>query len=117
MRPCEARAKGLKFAVQVAQRILEWLPDHTAEDCYAYDKTSHHGEDIFISERLLQRLPLAIEAKFQKTLKIPEWIRQAETYRRDGICPVVAFRPSQPGVKRPKMFVVLDMDDFLKLVL
>jgi hypothetical protein len=112
MRPCEAREKGWKFTQQVAERMLERDPRLVGH--LVYEKYQQ-GADIRFTEDAPYRL--AVENKFRKNTKIHEWMRQAETYRDDGI-PVVMFKSSQSGKPKAehKILVTLDLNDFLELM-
>ena len=117
MSPSKCRKKGYEFACEVAERLKAFAPDLPPGDIYA-ELPFKPGTDIILGKAALEIYPLAIECKFQKTVSIHAWIRQAETKRSEGIYPVVCFRRAQSGTKKAniKIQVCLDLEDFLKLI-
>lgn len=106
-----SKARGANFEKLTADAIAAYtgLP---ASDVFR-TRTRHHGVDIGLSEQARRLFPFSVECKDQKTIKMPEWIRQAAENAIDGMPPIVIFK--LPRNAR-NLYVTLDFDVFMRLV-
>lgn len=107
-----SKVKGKAFERSVAERIAMWLQLPTSDVWAARSGTKENDINLSAAARALWSY--WVEAKNQKTLKIPEWIRQAEADAAQlggGRTPVIIFK--QHGDS--KKYVVLDFETFMDL--
>jgi len=107
-----AKRKGRQFEYEIAERIAValGLPKEDVRPSIA----GASGMDIQLSNRAIKAFPYWVECKNHKTLKIPAWVRQAETgaSKETTLQPVVVFKLHRGR----KQYVVMELDHFLGLV-
>lgn len=98
----DEREKGRKAELEVAAVFRAH-----GFDC---DRTPNSG-GLRIKGDLIGSVPAHLEIKRQEVLRIPTWIRQAESDAPPDATPVVAFRQS-----RGRWYAVLPLDDLADLL-
>lgn len=111
-----ARAKGKAFEKAVAEAVADWL-GLTVDDIIRA-RSGKDECDIGLSAEARRRFDYWLECKNHKTLKIPEWIRQARDAaarakkRGEGHgTPVIVFKTHGDGTP----YVVIDFFSFMEL--
>lgn len=104
------KAKGREFQQKIAGMIRTAfnLPDPDAVST----SMGQAGIDIQLSDAARKIFPYAVECKKAETVKIWEWLKQAEENgKKTGLIPLLTFSRS-----RSKTYAVVEMDHFLQLV-
>ncbi|KQS01513.1 hypothetical protein ASG11_17825 [Sphingomonas sp. Leaf357] len=109
MKVSSAKAKGRKLQQAVRDTILDAFPDLEPDDCRSCAMGSN-GEDIQLSPAAARAFPFSVECKARAGIALVyDALGQAKTHsKRTPIAVIKADR------KRP--LVVIDLDDFMKLV-
>lgn len=106
------KAKGRAGSQEVRELILKYLPDLKPDDIQVVPG-GVTGEDLWLSPRARELLPLVSEVKNQEAIQIWKALKQSEEHKRpEGTYPVLWFKRN-----RSKMYVALEAEHFLKLVL
>jgi len=69
------------------------------------------GEDILLSTRARELVPLSIECKSRATIAVYNWYDQANTNCPEGVEPLVVFKAD-----RKKPMVMVDAEYFFELM-
>jgi hypothetical protein len=110
-----SKQKGARYERLIAEAVAEWLGLPTSD--VFRTRTGSNKEDIGLSEEAARRFPFSIEAKHHKSLKLPEWIKQASTNAaKVGRKPVVVFRASRDRGSESTDYVCLTFFDFMEIV-
>lgn len=110
-----SKAKGARFERLIAETLAEWL-DLPPSDIFR-TRTGSDKEDIGLSQEAARRFPFSVECKHHKSLKLPEWLKQAETNaKKVGRTPLVIFRQSRAAGSESRDYVVIPLFDFMELV-
>lgn len=109
MKPRSAKAKGRKFAKEIAEAICAKLQISPAD--LQVTPSGVNGPDLYLSPEALKRFPFVLEAKNQESLNIWSALEQAEAHANGtSLTALLAFRRN-----RTKAFVALSLEDFLTL--
>jgi hypothetical protein len=109
MRTSSAKAKGRKLQAYVRNKLLELYPQLTENDIRSVPSGTQ-GEDIQLSEKAREVIPLSIECKNQEKLAIWAALKQSESENRD-LTPLLVFKRN-----RSEVYCALKFEDFLKIV-
>jgi len=107
--PQTRKAKGREFQQKIAAKIREVfnLPDPDAVST----SMGQAGIDIQLSSEARKMFPYAVECKKAETMKIWEWLSQAEENgKKTGLTPLLVFSRS-----RSKTYAVVDIDHLMNL--
>jgi hypothetical protein len=108
-KPKTRKAKGREFQQKVAAMIRETfnLPDPDAVST----SMGQAGIDIQLSQAARDLFPYAVECKKSETVKIWEWLKQAEDNgKKYGLIPMLVFSRN-----RSKTYAVVELDHLLEL--
>jgi hypothetical protein len=104
----QAKQKGRLGQQEVRDAILNLFPDLEKDDVRS-TAMGQNGEDIQLSPKARELLPLSIEVKRRKDLKtVYEWMDQA---KQGDWEPVVCFRGD-----RKDWLTIVSMDHYLTLL-
>lgn len=103
------KAKGRRAQQEVAERLKQFLG--VSDNDIKSLPMGSQGTDIWMSEAVLEKLPLAIEVKNQESIQIWAAIAQAEANAAPGTMPMVAFKRN-----RTEMHAVMKFEDLLHLL-
>ena len=109
MKPQSCKNKGRILQKKVCQSILDAFPD-LKEDDVGSCGMGQNGEDIKLSPKARDLIPVSIECKNQEKLNIWDAIDQCEKNTPSGITPVVIFKRN-----RTETYSVLKWDSLLDL--
>ena len=106
------KAKGRAACKEVVELLAKYWPDHRPGD-FEITSSGVTGEDVKLSPAARDRFPFVIEVKNQQALNIWEALKQAQSHRKDreNLYPLLFFKRNHS-----KLYVALEADDFLKLV-
>lgn len=112
MRPSSAKAKGRRACQEAKDAILAAYPVLAPDDVLV-TSSGATGEDLKLSPRAREILPLAIEVKNQEKLSIYQAMEQAESHAsaRPGSIPTLIFRRN-----KTELHVAMKLSDFLGLL-
>ena len=112
MRTSSCKAKGRRLCLKVKEELHTWAPDLQPDDIML-PAGSQPGRDIHLSPAAKALYPLAIECKMQESLNIWAALKQAQTHAEGSTdVPLLCFSRN----REPKVYVALDLQDFLKLI-
>jgi len=112
MRPSSRKAKGRILQQLVSKQITQWgnLPE---EDVVSRPMGSA-GEDIMMSARARELLPLTIECKNTKAFPSLAALRQCDYNCPDHLTPAVCWHA--PGSRYDETLIYFRLSDFLALI-
>lgn len=110
MRPQSAKSKGRRLQQRVAASILEAFP-HLSTDDVVSTSMGAGGEDVRMSARARQCVPLSIECKCHERLNIWAAVEQATRNAPQGSDPCVVFSRNRSGT-----YVAMPWDVLLALL-
>jgi hypothetical protein len=91
MKPSSCKAKGRRFQQKIAKSIRDAFPI-LLEDDVRSTSMGASGEDILLSTRARECLPLALECKCVEKLNVWQCLEQASRHgQRTGALPVLVF--------------------------
>jgi hypothetical protein len=102
--------KGKRLQNEIVELILEKYSELTTDDVKS-TISGESGVDVQLSTAAKKLFPYSIEAKNQETTKIWAWLEQAEKNCQPNTKSLLVFRRN-----RSKTYVVLNIDDFFKLL-
>lgn len=109
------RAKGKRFEKDVAEDLAAFFGVPASDALHA--RSGKKESDVHLTSTLRRVWPFWTEVKNHVTLKIPAWLKQAESDAKldgTGLEPIVVFR--QHRQSRAKKYVVVDYAFFRDLV-
>lgn len=104
MRPQSCKSKGRRFQQRVARTLLDAFP-HLTEDDVRSTSMGAPGEDIQLSSRARDDVPLSLECKCVERLNVWQCLEQAEANTKQGAHPCLVFSRN-----RAKTYAVLPWD-------
>jgi hypothetical protein len=104
-----AKQKGHKLEAYVRDKLLEKFPLEK-EDVRA-NIGSETGEDLKLSTKAKQIIPLKIECKSRAKMAVYTFYDQAKGHPGDNLEPVVVIK-----MNRRKPLLIVDLDYFLELL-
>jgi hypothetical protein len=107
MKPRSAKNKGVRLQNETKAAILKAFPVLEDDDVRTATMGAS-GEDILLSPKARELVPLSIECKNQEKLNIWAALSQAEQGR---FPPAVVFKRN-----RSKTYIALELDAFLSLI-
>lgn len=113
MKPQSAKQKGKLLEDYIADEIIKRGLDNRARRDGASGAGNREKSDIATNVMILGR-NIGIEAKNQKTLKIPEWWRQTEKLEKVGKEPILVFK--LPNDRYNNTLAVIRLDTLLDLI-
>lgn len=108
MTPRSAKAKGRRLQQQIRDMILEVFPELEKDDVRS-TAMGQNGEDIQLSPKAREFIPLQIECKNKKEVSVINWLEQAKTH--GDYTPVVIAKQDYSDP-----VVVIDAQTFFKLL-
>jgi len=102
------KQKGRGLQKHVVARILHYFPELKAQDVTSRSMGAA-GEDVLLSPKATDMLPVAVECKFNKAMSIYKFYEQAIT-NANGFEPIVVIKQNHS-----KPLVLVDLDVFLAL--
>ena len=111
-----AKARGANYEKLIASAIGAWI-GLPPSDVFR-TRTGSNKEDIGLSAEASISFPFSVECKNQKTIHLPEWIRQSEVAAaKNGLAPIVIFKQwgGKPG-DVARNYVVIEFEEFMELV-
>ena len=109
MRPQSAKAKGRRAQQRIAQAILKAFP-HLQPDDVRSTSMGAAGEDILLSTRARETIPLSVESKNTERLNVWSCIQQCEANTPQGATPCLVFTRNHA-----KTYAVVPWDVLLDL--
>lgn len=109
--PKSRKAKGREFQQKIASMIRTTfnLPDPDAVST----SMGQAGIDIQLSQAARELFPYAVECKKSETIKIWDWLKQAEENgNKHGLTPMLVFSRN-----RSKTYAVVELEHLLELTL
>jgi len=113
MKPKSAIAKGKELEIHICDRIIETGLDTRAKRSPGSGNGTREKSDIDTSVGINGR-NLGIEAKNQKTIKLPEWWRQTRKLESLGREPVLVLK--LPNERFEGTLAVIYLETFLELL-
>lgn len=111
-----AKSKGRNFQYEVCQMIADaffFKYDQHDPDCLIHsNEMGQSGVDIILRGEARKRFPFSVECKNQESLKITEWVEQAQHNQAEGTQWAVVFK--KKSLKNP--LVLLDFKSFLDYI-
>ena len=111
MEPRSAKAKGRRLQNEIREILLEHFGDRLEGDDIKTAVMGESGEDLKLSPAARRLFPYSVEAKNQEKLNIWSALEQAEKNCKPETDPLLIFKRN-----RSKMYVVLTLEDLLKLL-
>lgn len=110
MKPSSAKAKGRRFTVELAERIVRRLSLHEAD--VRTVPSGVNGPDLWLSAEAQSKFPFVVECKNQEQLRIFAALAQAAMHAvGTELVPLLAFKRN-----RSETYVSLHIEDFLDLI-
>lgn len=109
MKSRSIKAKGHKLEYLVRDKLIEKF-NLTKDDIRA-NIGSETGEDINLSKKALEIIPLKFECKSRSRLAVYTFYEQAKGHPGDTLEPVVVVK-----MNRKKPLAIIDLDYFLNLI-
>lgn len=110
IRPQSAKSKGRRLQQQVASSILAAFPHLKEDDCFSTSMGAP-GEDIRLSPRARESVPLSIECKCQEKLNVWASLEQAENNSPVEATPCLVFSRN-----RSPTYAVVEWSFLLRLL-
>ncbi len=110
MKTSSRKSKGRRLQNKIRDLLLEHYSDKLEKDDIRCAVMGESGEDIKLSPAARKLIPYSFECKNQEKLNIQGSIEQAEK-NSDDYGPVLIFKRN-----RSKIYVVLEISDFLELL-
>lgn len=110
MRPQSCKSKGRRFQQRVARALLDAFP-HLTEDDVRSTSMGAPGEDIQLSSRAREVVPLSIECKCVERLNVWQCLEQAEKNTRAGSHSCLVFSRNHA-----RTYAVLPWDVVVRLL-
>jgi hypothetical protein len=105
------KSKGRKLQQWIAQKISELLDIPVEKDGEIESRPmSQSGTDVILRGKAADMFRFSVEAKFQESLSIPAWIRQAKENEKKGTDWLLICKRS-----REKPIVIIDAEAFFRL--
>ncbi len=107
-----AKDKGRRLQQIVCQKISELIGLPWGKDCPIESRPmGQTGVDVRLETEARKLFPFSVEAKFQESWNVPEWIRQAKTNEMKNTDWLLV-------VKRSHMdpVCIIDLDAFFKIL-
>ena len=99
----KSRAKGTKFE----NDVVAFLKDHGFPKAKRLPFSSPLGD--------IQGTPIVLEAKDQKTMKLPEWLEQAaKSGLKAGLLNAVVHKRARKGTS--KAYVTMELEQFVQIL-
>lgn len=111
MKTSSCKAKGRELQKHAAKRIQE-IFDLPEEDAVSRPMGSS-GIDVMLSRQALDRFPISLECKNQKSFPSLAALEQAEANRKKRTWAAVLWKP--PGKGMNKSIVYMTFEDFLSI--
>jgi hypothetical protein len=107
-----AKAKGRRLQQWFCQRIsdylgIPWGPD----ELIASREGCQNGTDVRLIGKALELFPWSVEAKYQETWAVHQWIEQAKTNQIEGTNWLICAKRN-----RHKPVIIMDVDAFFNLI-
>lgn len=109
MKTSSAKAKGRRAAKEVREVILDYFPELHADDV-GVASSGVTGEDVTLSKKARDVLPVSIECKNVEALNVWKALEQAESNAGDH-APVLCFRRN-----RSKLYAAVDASWFFSVM-
>ena len=110
MKTSSRKSKGRRLQNKIRDLLLEHYSDKLEKDDIRCAIMGESGEDLKLSPAARKLIPYSFECKNQEKLNIWDSLEQAEKNSGD-YGPVLIFKRN-----RSKIYVVLEMPDFLELL-
>ena len=110
MKTSSRKSKGRRLQNKIRDLLLEHYSDKLEKDDIRCAVMGESGEDLKLSPAARKLIPYSIECKNQEKLNIWDSLEQAEK-NSDDYGPVLIFKRN-----RSKIYVVLEISDFLELL-
>ena len=110
MKTSSRKSKGRRLQNKIRDLLLEHFSDELENDDIRCAIMGESGEDIKLSPAARKLIPYSFECKNQEKLNIWDSLEQAEK-NSDDYSPVLIFKRN-----RSKIYVVLEISDFLELL-
>ena len=110
IRPQSAKSKGRRLQKAVAESILRHFPHLKEDDCFSTSMGAP-GEDIRLSPRGRESVPLSIECKCQEKLNVWESLNQAARNCPEEATPCLVFSRN-----RSPTYAVVEWDFLIRLL-
>ena len=105
------KQKGRKLQQWIAQKISELLDIPVEKDGEIESRPmSQSGTDVILRGQAADMFRFSVEAKFQESLSIPAWIRQAKENEKEETDWLLICKRS-----REKPIAILDAEAFFRL--
>ena len=104
------KSKGRRLQNKIRDLLLEHYSDKLEKDDIRCAVMGESGEDLKLSPAARKLIPYSFECKNQEKLNIWDSLEQAEK-NSDDYGPVLIFKRN-----RSKIYVVLEISDFLELL-
>ena len=104
------KSKGRRLQNKIRDLLLEHYSDKLEKDDIRCAVMGESGEDLKLSPAARKLIPYSFECKNQEKLNIWDSLEQAEK-NSDDYSPVLIFKRN-----RSKIYVVLEISDFLELL-
>ncbi len=110
MKTSSRKSKGRRLQNKIRDLLLEHYSDKLEKDDIRCAVMGESGEDLKLSPAARKLIPYSFECKNQEKLNIWDSLEQAEK-NSDDYGPVLIFKRN-----RSKIYVVLEISDFLELL-
>ena len=110
MKTSSRKSKGRRLQNKIRDLLLEHYSDKLERDDIRCAVMGESGEDLKLSPAARKLIPYSFECKNQEKLNIWDSLEQAEK-NSDDYGPVLIFKRN-----RSKIYVVLEISDFLELL-
>ena len=110
MKTSSRKSKGRRLQNKIRDLLLEHYSDKLEKDDIRCAVMGESGEDLKLSPAARKLIPYSFECKNQEKLNIWDSLEQTEK-NSDGYNPVLIFKRN-----RSKIYVVLEISDFLELL-
>ena len=110
MKTSSRKSKGRRLQNKIRDLLLEHYSDKLEKDDIRCAVMGESGEDLKLSPAARKLIPYSFECKNQEKLNIWDSLEQAEK-NSDDYSPVLIFKRN-----RSKIYVVLEISDFLELL-
>ena len=110
MKTSSSKSKGRRLQNKIRDLLLEHYSDKLEKDDIRCAIMGESGEDLKLSPAARKLIPYSFECKNQEKLNIWDSLEQAEK-NSDDYGPVLIFKRN-----RSKIYVVLEISDFLELL-
>ena len=110
MKTSSRKSKGRRLQNKIRDLLLEHYSDKLEKDDIRCAVMGESGEDLKLSPAARKLIPYSFECKNQEKLNIWDSLEQAKK-NSDDYGPVLIFKRN-----RSKIYVVLEISDFLELL-